>query len=511
MFDSEEAHICLNAIYESGVQDDTFALLNEANILNIFAVKTPNGLNETRTISNKIMQADVLGNLMSSNMVDTHIGKEAIKSGIIYMYKEKVPIPPLMMQDDTLGVSKCGFKSQVMNTFFNTRTSIMNLQFGSTKCEKVHIGKKHNEDICPTLFVDSWKEEVHKKDNIKELKDIFKGKTEMKLTKEKKYLGDIICEDGTNKINIKDRTNKAIGNVNRIDTTLKERYFGKHMFKAAKLMRESILIGGMLTNSESWIKLTKRDLEDLEKPDMMLLRKVLGTKANPSKCFMQLELGVLPVKYVIMQRRMTFLHHILNQSTESMIHKVFQALKEDSRIGDFIALTNIDRAELNIAFSDIEIRDISKKTWKALIKKKVKELALTRLVEENSRKDKTRSIQFTELKMTQYLFQNERTSLSRLIFSVRSKTLDIKEWNPWSYSDNICIACRKDDETMDHFMICSSYISDPEKDWIKINGVEDDVIMKIAKAVETRVKERYGIIQKEEAGQTQYPDPIALD
>ena len=59
MFDSEEAHICLNAIYESGVQDDTFALLNEANISNIFAVKTPNGLTETRTISNKIVQGDV--------------------------------------------------------------------------------------------------------------------------------------------------------------------------------------------------------------------------------------------------------------------------------------------------------------------------------------------------------------------------------------------------------------------------------------------------------------------
>ena len=70
---------------------------------------------------------------------------------------------------------------------------------------------------------------------------------------------------------------------NKIDTTLKERYFGKHTFKAAKLMRDSILIGGMLTNAESWIKLTNKDLEDLEKPDMMLTRKVLRTKANPSK------------------------------------------------------------------------------------------------------------------------------------------------------------------------------------------------------------------------------------
>ena len=66
------------------------------------------------------------------------------------------------------------------------------------------------------------------------------------------------------------------------------------------------------------------------KSRQMLLRKVLGTKANPSKCFMQLEMGVLPVKYVIMQRRIYFLHYLLNQSTESIIFKVFEALKEDS-------------------------------------------------------------------------------------------------------------------------------------------------------------------------------------
>ena len=58
------------------------------------------------------------------------------------MYKDKVAIPALIMQDNTLGVSKCGFKSQVMNQFLNTRTSIMNLQFGSKKCKKNAYRKK---------------------------------------------------------------------------------------------------------------------------------------------------------------------------------------------------------------------------------------------------------------------------------------------------------------------------------------------------------------------------------
>ena len=89
------------------------------------------------------MQGDVLGPLLSSNMVDKYIGKEAFKTGNIYLYKNNVPIPPLAMVDDTLGVSLCGYKTNKMNDFLNTRTKLMNLQYGCDKCEKLHIGKKN--------------------------------------------------------------------------------------------------------------------------------------------------------------------------------------------------------------------------------------------------------------------------------------------------------------------------------------------------------------------------------
>ena len=84
-------------------------------------------------IYNKIMQGDVLGPLLSSNMVDKHIGSNAIKTCNYYMYKNKVVIPPLAMVDDTLGISVCGVKSNKMNSFLNTRTNLMNLQFGCDK------------------------------------------------------------------------------------------------------------------------------------------------------------------------------------------------------------------------------------------------------------------------------------------------------------------------------------------------------------------------------------------
>ena len=63
------------------------------------------------------MQGDVLAPLMPSNMVDVDVCKMAKVTGNIYLYKGKVVIHTLAMQDETLGISNCGEKSIRMNEF----------------------------------------------------------------------------------------------------------------------------------------------------------------------------------------------------------------------------------------------------------------------------------------------------------------------------------------------------------------------------------------------------------
>ena len=66
-----------------------------------------------------------------------------------------------------------------------------------------------------------------------------------------------------------------------------------------------MLVGSLINNSESWINLNKTDMKNLEKPDTILQKEILKTKGNPSKAFMYLELGILPVKYVVMKKGST--------------------------------------------------------------------------------------------------------------------------------------------------------------------------------------------------------------
>ena len=66
------------------------------------------------------------------------------------------------------------------------------------------------------------------------------------------------------------------------------------------------------------------------------------------------------------------------------------ALNDDSRKGDFVNLSNQDRKELNINYTDIEIENTSKSQWKKIIKGKTQIAALKYLIEENSQREKNK-------------------------------------------------------------------------------------------------------------------------
>ena len=68
-------------------------------------------------------------------------------------------------------------------------------------------------------------------------------------------------------------------------------------------MRDGLLLGSLLNNCESWINITKSDLDNLEKPDTMVQRNILTEYGNPSKVFMCLELRVISVKFVIIEKK----------------------------------------------------------------------------------------------------------------------------------------------------------------------------------------------------------------
>ena len=71
-------------------------------------------------------------------------------------------------------------------------------------------------------------------------------------------------------------------------------------------MRESMLIETLLNNSESWINLTREDVESIEKPGVILLRKMMKSSENQSTVLLYLELSILHDRHVLMKKRLNF-------------------------------------------------------------------------------------------------------------------------------------------------------------------------------------------------------------
>ena len=89
--------------------------------------------------------------------------------------------------------------------------------------------------------------------------------------------------------------------------------FGQHHFEIATLFRESLLINGMIYNSEIWYNLKDSDYEEFENVDRLLLCKILKVpKTTPKEAFF-LELGLLPIKMIIKSKRLMYLHDLVTR------------------------------------------------------------------------------------------------------------------------------------------------------------------------------------------------------
>ena len=266
-FDSLWLDECVNHLFEAGLADDKLALIYELNSVNQVAVKTPFGMTKRVKVEKIVLQGEVFGPLECSVTVDT-FGKECMEEGKhLFMYRGTVGVPPLAMVDDVACPAYCGLDTVEVAAYINAKTNVKKLQFGVDKCHQLHFGgKKH---LCPELYIDSWglKKSDESKTGLDNLEDVHLGYYKIKDVNEDKYLGDIISVDGSNMKNVIERKNKSNGIIKQIGTILEEICYGKFHFEVAVMLRDSLLLNGILTNSEAWYNVKVEEVEILERCD----------------------------------------------------------------------------------------------------------------------------------------------------------------------------------------------------------------------------------------------------
>ena len=278
-----------------------------------------------------------------------------------------------------------------------------------------------------------------------------------------KYLGNKINSDGTNLLDITNKCNKGIGTINKIQTILETKFFGKYYFEVGKTMIDSMLLGSLLTNIEVAYNLTKIEVEKLQKCHEMGLRKLLSLPSKTPVKMLYLLTGSVPKKFVVPRRRLVYLHHILNQEENSLLGTFFEHQHQTRKPKDWATQVIKDMEKFEITLTLDEIRKMPEASWKSLVKGKSTENALKYLNSNQGSKSQKRN----SLKMAPYLTSdNNEFSLKTSCFIAKIQTHMIENIKcnfKEHYKPNlVCNSCNLNECNQKHLLECSKLIGSNE-------------------------------------------------
>ena len=111
-----------------------------------------------------------------------------------------------------------------------------------------------------------------------------------------------------------------------------------------------------------------------------MMRRILNTPISTSKPALYLELGCIPIRYIIKAKRLLFLQYILKRNKEETISKVFWAQHLNPVKNDWWLQVKEDLKEFQLDHR--QIGHMSKYLFKKFVKKSCREKALQFLLKE---------------------------------------------------------------------------------------------------------------------------------
>ena len=428
-FDSVWLEEAINDLYLSGIDSRNLNLLYESNTSTSMCVESSLGKSDRVTLNNIVMQGSVSGGTLCSNQL-SKLCKETHNEGIVYMFRNKIPIPSLAMVDDIATMTLCNSIDSVeknikTNEFIKRKK--LESQVGEGKCQWLHSGK----EPCRNSYI--------------------AGSTKISQCDVYKYLGDHVA-DGFNPL-YKKRVEKAVGYSVSCTAMCTEMSLGYQFFSIAKLLLQSIFLNGVLVKMETWVNFTTDRIEQFERVEQGYLRKILQAHSKTPTESLYLELGVVPFRYHLMSRRILYYQTIMQRNEDEITRMVVESQKMDELKGDFYSQVKEDMK--NIKISESLIQYGSNKKLSDIIKENIKIEALRYLKLKASSHSKIRGELYNSLEGKEYFFNHRLTSdKAKLLFQFRTRMFGVRNNFRNMYSCILCPLCGKEDDTQQHLVNC---------------------------------------------------------
>ena len=199
----------------------------------------------------------------------------------------------------------------------------------------------------------------------------------------------------------------------------------------------------------------KKETEELEEVDKMLLRKILVAPSSTCVESLYLELGLTPIHIIIKSRRINYYHYLVNLNQEEMLYKFFETQYKYPCKDDWTLQVAQDLKDFGIPESFEFMRSKSANSFKRLVKIKSKEYALEYLLRLKADHRKLDDLVYTGLKMQSYLKSEEIPVLeAKNLFKYRTRSAHFKANYGDRYENKGCPLCTVQLDTQTHSVQC---------------------------------------------------------
>ena len=228
---------------------------------------------------------------------------------------------------------------------------------------------------------------------------------------------------------------------------LEEITFGPYITEVFLLLRDSLFLSALLHDSEAWYNVTQQDLKTLEDCDALILRQYFSLHSKCPRELPHLEIGAVPVRFIIMQRRILYLNYLMNQEPNSLLYKFLQSQRKNAVKGDWCLIVQKDLEDLDIDLSFEEIGNTPKVQLKKLLSDVIHDKSFEYLMKIKESHSKMRNLKYEKLELQNYLRPEAKLTRSEINFTIASRgnMLNLKQNFKSENKNNLeCRICLKE-------------------------------------------------------------------
>ena len=186
------------------------------------------------------------------------------------------------------------------------------------------------------------------------------------------------------------------------------------------------------------------------------MRKLFSLATSAPKEGLYIESGKLPIRFLVMTRRIMYYWHILQREDDELIHRFMSAQQIWTDKNDWVAKVKKNMSEIQLNLTDVQIKALSNEEFKRKVKLKVEIFAYKYVKKLQHSHSKTSELEFDSFCPSEYLVSPYLSKDQvKLLYKLRNYMIDVKlnfgsmhKENPW------CRTCFMVKETQQHLLNC---------------------------------------------------------